>query len=896
VNAERGGELKHEKQRLEEEISNIIGNISAGAKESDQLKQSRNKLVDENKKRDNLLREKEDGLRVLRNERGVLEKELSELQSQSLESSRREGHIRNELSGLQVGGKELALRKRKLEVELEGTGEEEEELRIEVEEAAPRLKEEEEEISVLKGRREEERLRLREIEEGISVSRKRKEELLVAISKLESRKQILKNWDEDEPRTAVDILLSGLKTGEFSGTGVIGPLEEYIKFQAGSEMMVRAVLGEKIYAVLVRSSSDAIGVISYLKGKKAGPIRLIVMEWLKKVETSALNSISGLATLLSPLEGLEHAVFDEVKIADDPGEYSGEPGAGAIVTDEGLKISPPGVIFWVGDGRAETLLNLQEIEAELEELQKEYSELPDTGESGNSRIRESRKQVEEMVGKLHDLEMEFSLSRNEQERRRNSLRKLSLSREAIKNEITELSQEEGRTTGRLTQLELELSECPSQDQIKEKDLASLRERLSERVQSLRKLESEVTDLKISLASSREREDSQTGRLDRLLSENRNLEILLESRRDRIGEDEERGKKLREETDRLRERIEEWERNIEGLRTKIAKMEAEIESLNQGVAAKEEIVRKVRPRFQKVQSRLGSQDVTLAELRIKDQTLCQRMREKYDIELDELEVPEEVDDPEKMVEEIEFLRDKMGRMTDVNLSALADKENYESRHALLTEQKDDLEAAARDIEEAITRINVTAREKLQVTYDTVREHFREIFAHLFGGGKADLILDNEKDILESGLDIIAQPPGKKLSHISLLSGGERALTTIALIFALFKVQPSPFYILDEIDAPLDEANIERFVDLLKTLISEAQFIIITHNKRSISEADILYGITMEESGVSKVVSVRLASGKKPQGKAKLSDPSDMSDRSDSIKKSNKPEDNSNEKNS
>ena len=139
---------------------------------------------------------------------------------------------------------------------------------------------------------------------------------------------------------------------------------------------------------------------------------------------------------------------------------------------------------------------------------------------------------------------------------------------------------------------------------------------------------------------------------------------------------------------------------------------------------------------------------------------------------------------------------------------------------------------------------------------VREEFRRLFSELFQGGEADLILTDEKDILESGLDIIAQPPGKKQSHLSLLSGGEKAMTSIALIFSLFKVQPSPFYLLDEIDAPLDEANIGRFVRLLRELVKSAQFVVITHNKRTIREADILYGITMQESGVSKIISVKL----------------------------------------
>ena len=892
LNAERGGELKREREQLDEEITNITGSLSSGKKEADQLKETRNGLIEVNQKRDGLLREKEEELRVLRNERSVVESELSSIQSQSLEASRREGHIRNELSGLRAGGKELLLRQRKLEVELEGISEEEVEFQAELEEAGPLGSEAEEKLNSFKNKLDEERGLIRKTEEEVLIIRSRKEKLLVAISERESQKQVLKNWDEERPRTAVDILMAGIREGEFSLPGVIGSLDEYIKIKPGSEKLVRALLGEKTRALLVRSLSDAMDVIGCLKDKNAGSIRLIIVDWLKEInlkihssspDSIGRNGLSGLVSFLPPIGGLEQALLGEAVPVSDLSRYSADAGSTPMVTSEGIKASHPGVIFWVGDAQLDSPLNLKDIETELESLRVEESDIKSVEAENNSHLITGRKKIEELVSQLHRMEMDFTLSRNEQARRRNALGKLRLSREAIRNELEVMEEENRRTTGRLKQLELSLAECPSDDQIKEKELISLRERLSERVHSLRQLETEVTDLKIALASSREREDGLTDRLERILSENNNQVSILESRRRRIVEDEEREKELREETDRLRDDIAGWESTVNGLRLKISGMEAEIETLSKDCEEKEKVFRDIRPRVQEAQSRMGSQDVILAELRVKAQTLRQRMREKYEIELDDMEVPEDAADPAAMAEEIEILRDKMGRMTDVNLAALADKENYESRFTMLTEQKADLEAAARDIEEAISRINVTAREKLQTTYDIVRKHFQDIFRHLFGGGKADLILDIEKDILESGLDIIAQPPGKKLSHISLLSGGERALTTIALIFALFKVQPSPFYILDEIDAPLDEANIGRFVTLLKTLASEAQFLIITHNKLSISEADILYGITMEESGVSKVVSVRLAGTDpkkpKPLPAADQSNPSDSSDKSD-----------------
>src|SRR5687768_1954612 len=158
-------------------------------------------------------------------------------------------------------------------------------------------------------------------------------------------------------------------------------------------------------------------------------------------------------------------------------------------------------------------------------------------------------------------------------------------------------------------------------------------------------------------------------------------------------------------------------------------------------------------------------------------------------------------------------------------------------------------------EIINRINVQTREMFTETFEKIRENFRLMFTEVFGGGKADLILTDEGDVLESGIDIVARPPGKQLQTISLLSGGEQTMTAVALLFSIYQVKPSPFCVLDELDAPLDESNINRFIRILQRFLAHSQFVIITHNKRTIGMADVLYGVTMEEHGVSKIVSVK-----------------------------------------
>jgi chromosome segregation protein len=208
------------------------------------------------------------------------------------------------------------------------------------------------------------------------------------------------------------------------------------------------------------------------------------------------------------------------------------------------------------------------------------------------------------------------------------------------------------------------------------------------------------------------------------------------------------------------------------------------------------------------------------------------------------------------EAIATLRGRIDRLGPVNMMAIEQFDELESRHAFLTAQRQDLVDSIAATGEAIRRIDRTTRERFKEAFAAINRYFEETFTTLFGGGRAGLVLLDETDLLESGIDIIAQPPGKRLQNVQLLSGGEKALTAMALMFGIFKYRPSPFCLLDEIDAPLDDANIGRFVEMLRGMQAGTQFVLITHNRKTMEIADRLYGVTMEEPGVSKLISLKL----------------------------------------
>ncbi|NLX23916.1 MAG: chromosome segregation protein SMC [Phycisphaerae bacterium] len=331
-----------------------------------------------------------------------------------------------------------------------------------------------------------------------------------------------------------------------------------------------------------------------------------------------------------------------------------------------------------------------------------------------------------------------------------------------------------------------------------------------------------------------------------------------------------------EAQQARERSTQAERSVLNAQTRLADLYAEKEHLDGQVLTssrhREEIAVRIeqlagemkddRSRLEQAEVDLTARQMDLRECRIRTEELLSRIRDELDVDLQQAYAGYEHQelDWSAVEAEINDLKDKIRRLGNVNLDAIAEQEELEQREGFLTTQRDDLRSAKSQLEELIEELNRQCRERFTQTFETVRGHFNEMFRRLFGGGKADVFFEpapegQPLDVLEAGIEIQAQPPGKELRTNSLLSGGEKTMTAIALLMAIFKSRPSPFTLLDEVDAALDEANNERFNRIVGEFLEHTQFIIITHQKPTMSIADVLYGITMQEAGVSKRVSVK-----------------------------------------
>jgi chromosome segregation protein len=394
----------------------------------------------------------------------------------------------------------------------------------------------------------------------------------------------------------------------------------------------------------------------------------------------------------------------------------------------------------------------------------------------------------------------------------------------------------------------------------------------------------VTEQRIEVARAEQRVEMVRQQMEQAHRSRQEREQLLNEMRERLGTRKAQGAELELAVIAGRQSIAELQTQKDAHTQSLAQHSAVVDEIRRGRQAILDHVRNERQELTAMQTQLHKQEVTTTRQRHERQTLCDRMQEDYAINLEQAALNESaantvgeasssetnasVGKPTKTVStraaaqnreaaerEIAELRDQINNIGAINLEALNELEQLEERFAKLSSQHRDLVDAKTSLERITQRINTDSRQLFSTTIDTVRGHFQELFRRLFGGGEANIVVDDTEDVLESGIEIIARPPGKEACSISLLSGGEKTLTCVALLLAVFRSKPSPFCILDEVDAALDEANIGRFTAVLKEFLSFTQFIVITHSKKTMSGADTLYGVTMEESGVSKRVSVR-----------------------------------------
>ncbi len=497
---------------------------------------------------------------------------------------------------------------------------------------------------------------------------------------------------------------------------------------------------------------------------------------------------------------------------------------------------------------------IRELEEQIAEKKVFTEQTSDEMLTMQSGILEKEEEIKSVDSSIHIFEKEISLAKLTIDKYMEEKERVSRKLSYLSIELEEINREKGSVTTEIMSTEEQAKTIEARRANVEAEMLNLQEGISQKKSELEGYRSDVTDLRLMATSNRERLEAIKNEMEsstRLLEENKQrkagLQAEIESILSRISQ---RRTGISQQDERLRKLVAE----ADLVSQDISQRKEEIEKENEDLIVVEQELRGLRQQCSHMTSRLSELDVSKTEHKMRLENLAENVRNNYGTEIGDLELEEVTRQEEERLAE---LRSKIAEMGPVNLGSLEEYEELKTRYDFMVKQQEDLNKSIAELEEAISKINNTTRKKLREAFDALKVKFAEVFVTLFGGGRAELVLTDETNILETGIDIVAQPPGKKLQNLHLLSGGEKALTALSLQFASFLIKPTPLCILDEADAPLDESNTERYSKMLEELSKETQFIVVTHNRTTMAVAQHLYGVTMEEAGVTKVISMQLA---------------------------------------
>jgi chromosome segregation protein len=654
--------------------------------------------------------------------------------------------------------------------------------------------------------------------------------------------------------------------------GIIGALADLVDVEPGFEIALETALEVFAQSIICQTDKDALYAMQKLKTAEKGKATFISLENATSMPRKRTISFEGLnvrplfeVTRPQPrivrfYESLVQNVF-LAESFEDAVKLSGQHHDLIFVTAKGELCSGGMFIGGFTDAAEESMLfgresRISELKQRLADLSLEKERLAEKQKMLDQRETQLTVDLREVADELPKLQMKLADVSSRQSHLGKQKQKLDEENVLIESEITENRND------------------IQEDEDKDMMLNSQTEGLVKK----KNIEDE------SLRESQRVIEEQTALKEKLLVQTAQIRSelhALQDREARLKNDLARGKKAWEAERRSQE-----SKNVENMKLSEEKisMTQQSEALEtQGVKTKhelEELIGKNRDVLERRETSIKNvedlegqkstyekdliqeqkshheQQLRLNEINHKRDRVIERIQTTYQVALEGID---ETSLRDVLPEEIDQVRDRLKKAGPVNLVAIDEYEELKKRHEFLTHEQEDLNRAKDDIHKAILKINRTTRERFIDSFTKIQQQFREYYKVLFGGGTADILLLNENDVLESGIDIVARPPGKKLQSITLLSGGEKALTVIAILFAVFKVKPSPFCVLDEIDAPLDDANVQRFAVMLRSFVKESQFIIITHNRRTMALADVMYGVTMQQSGLSRVVSVKFGEG-------------------------------------
>ena len=740
-----------------------------------------------------------------------------------------------------------------------------------------------------------------------------------ALAERESRLQILRQLNEEGEGLAEgsQAVLKGLHDRSRIQPALAGAFVSSLEIDPEYIAAIEAALGRNLHAIVLKDAELATEIITALTKNKLGQAALVLPEFCRASPrtpaalpqtalawaTDKVKAPDSLAPLVAEL--LHNvAIFRDL---DEALSFKKDGNGLAAATLAGEFISAEGIVF--GGSRDPSAESLLERKARISMLSAEYSDICNERDALLQKRGKASAGLEKAKNDFEQAQIQYGAADQEQSTSENRI--VVLERELqdndqkidhLRSEQTTLAQQIQAAGERITKLEQELTAeraSLEEQQARRYSIEAARENATKRENDAAE---QINEIRLALATERQRYENLVAQREPMIARATELSETVAARETEIVNFEERLAAQAAESKSAETAIEKQIAQRADLEAAVAVLINQRAERSSATNEMESNVRAARNTLNELHDLRSKHQVRETQLQLQIDNLAEHISHRYQLNLREfapdqivfektlraqlkrraggiersaldannggeassnetsrsestihLDVDLAKADVQKLITDLARQLDNMG---PVNLDAVHEYDELEERHHFLENQNNDLNAARRELLDVIARINATTRKLFAETFTQVRVNFREMFSELFGGGRADLSLLDENDPLNCGIEISARPPGKQLQSVSLLSGGERAMTAVALLFAIYMVRPSPFCILDEVDAPLDEGNINCFIRVLERFVAQSQFIIMTHNKRTIAKADVLYGITMEERGVSKLVGMKL----------------------------------------
>ena len=849
----RNQEISEEKENRLNKKENLIANREKFAKELEEKEKSLNEISSKFSDEERKIEEKKQKLEQNTENKYENREKINTLEINNENLKKRSKTVQNEITDTISSLDE----KRMLKSELLKTFNEKESKRNECKKR----------LSEIKAKKDEASLKITEYENKIN-------KLLTEMRIKDSKQKFLTEMEKEKEgySRAVKALLLECEKNSSLNKGVEGVLANLITVPAKYQTAIETVLGQILQNIVTDTEEDAKKLIEHLRKNNLGRASFLPLSAVKGKKIELKSNSKGIIGVASDLiktdkkyEGIilnllgKTVVVENMDVAISlarENKYSFK-----IVTLQGDIINPSGAMS--GGSVSQKTSNIigrqtqiKELEKEISKLTQEIKDITNEKEEYESSIEGVLEEITSVEQTMQEIEIEYATEKQRIESLEEAISGLETRLEKLKSEIKQIDETTKANEKQKYEIEETIGKIEKENVELNTEIQAFAEKDKENQKYIDDLNFDITNLKISLSSFDESSNSMQEILDRIETELQTNTNKITNKKDQIEQMQKENEELKQKIQELNEQIEKIRQDVRGSSETVEKLKQEKINKNNHITKTESEIEEKYEILETIKNQANKLEVKKSKIDVELEQIVNKMWEDYEITpntVGDYKRPSNIQETSKQVK---HLRDEIKSLGSVNIDSIEEYKQTKERYDYMCEQRLDLENSSTKLKKVIQDMTKIMKEQFETQFKIINKNFGEVFIELFGGGKAELKLTDEEDILNCGIEIEAQPPGKKLQNMSLLSGGERAFTAIALLFAILKINPAPFCVLDEIEAALDDVNVYRFADYLKKFTKETQFLVITHRKGTMEAADSVYGITMEESGISKLLSMKL----------------------------------------